>query len=152
MKKYDELIKINQNRDWPYIPDRPYRILILDGSRSGKTNALMNLIKNQRLGIVKIYLCIKNLFQSKYQLFINGGEKAETKKWKYPKAFIDYWQTIDDFYENLENYNPEKKRKVLIVFTDMTADLEANKKSSPIVFELFQEAEYRNLISKCLKL
>ena len=45
-----------------------------------------------------------------------------------------------------------QKRKVLIVFNDMTADLEANKKSSPIVFELFQEAEYRNLISKCLKL
>ena len=49
---------------------------------------------------------------------------------------------MDDVYENLEDYNPEKKRKLLIVFDDITADLEANKKSSPIVFEFSEEAEY----------
>ena len=49
---------------------------------------------------------------------------------------------MDDVYENLEYYNPEKKRKLLIVFDDITPDLEANKKSSPTVFELSEEGEY----------
>ena len=52
---------------------------------------------------------------------------------KIPKAFINYLQTIDDVYENLEDYNPTKKRIVLVVFDDMIADMESNKKSNPIV-------------------
>ena len=152
MRKFDELVKTNHNPNWPYILNNPYRILVLEGSRSDKINALMNLIKYQQPGIVKIHLYIKNLFQSKYILLINGGQKPQARKWKDSKAFIDYWQTMDDVYENLEDYNPEKKRKLLIVFDDITADLEANKKSSPIVFEFSEEAEYWNLISKCLKL
>ena len=44
MKNYDELVEINHNPNWPYISDNPYRILIIVGSRSGKTNALLNLI------------------------------------------------------------------------------------------------------------
>ena len=59
------------------------------------------------------------------------------KKLKTSTAFIDYSQTIDDVYENLKDYDPLKKRKVLIVFDDMIADVEDNKKSSPIVIELF---------------
>ena len=46
-------------------------------------------------------------------------------------------QTTDDVYENLKNYNPTKKRKVLIVFDDTIKDMESNKKLSPIVTELF---------------
>ena len=54
------------------------------------------------------------------------------------KAFVDYSQTIDDVYRNLEeDYNPTKKRRVLIVFDDMIADMESNKKLSPKVTELF---------------
>ena len=49
---------------------------------------------------------------------------------KNPKKFIDYSQTIDDVYENLEDYNQRKKRKALTVFDDMIADMEANKKLS----------------------
>ena len=49
----------------------------------------------------------------------------------------EYSQTIDDIYENLDNYNPTKKIKVLEVFDDMIADIKANKKLSPIVTELF---------------
>ena len=55
---------------------------------------------------------------------------------KIPKAFIDYSQTTDDVCENLEPCNPTKKRKVLIVFDHMTADIEANQKLSSIVTEL----------------
>ena len=70
-------------------------------------------------------------------MLINGREKVGIKKFKNSKAFIDHSQTIDDFYKNLEDYNPTKKRRVLIVFDDMVADMESSKKLSPIVTELF---------------
>ena len=60
--------------------------------------------------------------------------KSRAYKIKNPQAFIDYSQTTDDVYENLEDYNP--KKEVLIVF-DMRADIEANQKLSSIVIELF---------------
>ena len=61
------LMKIKQQySDWPYIPDRPYRILIVGGSGSGKTNALLNLMKNQ-LDIDKMYLHAKDPYEAKYQ-------------------------------------------------------------------------------------
>ena len=47
MKNYDQSVKINHKPNWPDIPDNPYRILIIDGSASGKTNVLLNLIRNQ---------------------------------------------------------------------------------------------------------
>ena len=89
---------------------------------------LLNLIKHQRPDFVKIYLYVKDPFKSKYQLLINGREKVEIENLKNPKAFINYSQTIDDVYENLVDYNPTKKRRVLIVFDDMIADMESNKK------------------------
>ena len=61
------------------------------------------------------------------------------KKLKNPKAFIDYSQITDDVYENLESCNPAKKRKVLIVFDDMIADMESNKKLSSINTDLFSK-------------
>ena len=48
------------NKKWPFIPDHPYRILIIGGSGSRKTNALLNLIKEQG-DIDKIYLYAKEL-------------------------------------------------------------------------------------------
>ena len=54
-----------------------------------------------------------------------------------PKTFIDYSKTIDDAYKNLEDYNPTKTKSVLLVFYDTIADMEANKKLSPIVTKLF---------------
>ena len=66
-------------------------------------------------------------------------------KLKISKTFIDYSQAIDDIYENLEDYNPTKKRKVLIVFDDMIADMEANKKLSPVVTELFLRRRKLNI-------
>ena len=55
MKNYDQSVEINHNPKWSYISDHPYRILIIGGSVSGKTNVLLSLIKAQRLNIVKIY-------------------------------------------------------------------------------------------------
>ena len=62
------------------LPDHPYRILIIGGSGSGKTNVLLNLIKHQQPDIEKIYLYIKDSFESKYQLLINGRKKVGIKK------------------------------------------------------------------------
>ena len=90
MKNYDQSIEIKHNPNWPYIPDHPYRILIIGGLRSGKTNVLLNLIKHQQPDLDEIYLSIKDPFESKYQLLINGREKVGIKTLKNPKAFIDY--------------------------------------------------------------
>ena len=57
--------KTQYNLKWPYIPDHPYRILMIGGTGSGKTNALLNLINNQ-LDIDKIYLYAKDLHEAKY--------------------------------------------------------------------------------------
>ena len=51
---------------------------------------------------------------------MNRREKIGTEISKNPKAFIDYSRTIDDAYENLEDYNPTRKRRVLAVFYDIT--------------------------------
>ena len=119
MKKYDESVEINHNPNWSYILEHPHRILI------GKTNVLLNLIKYQRPDTDKIYLYIKDPFKSKYQLLINKRENVRIKKFKSQKAFIDFLQTTDDFYENLEDYNLTKKRKVF-VFDDMKTEMESN--------------------------
>ena len=67
---------------------------------------------------------------------LNTMPKSKANKIKNQKAFIDYSQTTNDVYENLEDYNPTKKRKVLIVF-HMRADTASNQKLSSIVIELF---------------
>ena len=83
--------------------------------------------------------------KSKYQLVINGREKVGIKTLKNPKAFTDHSQTIDDVDENLEDYNPTKKRRVFIVFDDMIAAMESDKKLSPIVTELFFRGRKLNI-------
>ena len=66
MKNYDESVEINHNLNLLYIPGRPYRILITGGAGSGKTNVLLNLIEHQLPDIDKIYLYVKDPFESKY--------------------------------------------------------------------------------------
>ena len=66
------------NEKWPYIPDHPYRILIIGGSGSGKTNTLLNLMKQQN-DIDKIYLYAKDLNEAKYEFLIKKLKNAGTK-------------------------------------------------------------------------
>ena len=80
---------------------------------------LLNLIKNNDQIFTKIIYTSKTHY-NQHKLLINRREKLGIKKLKNPKAFNDYSQTTDDVYENLEDYNPTKKRKVLMVFDDMT--------------------------------
>ena len=80
---------------------------IIGGSGPGKANVLLNVIrKNERTDIHKIYLNVKDSFESKNEVLINGREKVEIKKLKILKSSIDYSQIMDDVYENLEDYNP----------------------------------------------
>ena len=111
MKNYVQSVKINHSPNWPYIPDHPYRILIIGGSGSDKTNVLFNLVKHQQPDNDKIYLYVKDPFEWKYQLLINWKEKVGTEILKITKEFIDYSQPFDDVYENLEDYNPKKKKR-----------------------------------------
>ena len=91
----------------------------------------MNLKKHQQPDIDKIYLYVKEPFESKCQFLINGREKVGIKTLKNSKEFTDYSQTIDYVYENLEDHNPTKKRKVLIVFDDIIVGMESNEKIKP---------------------
>ena len=136
--------KIEHNSKWSYIPDHPDRILIIGGSGLGKTNVLLNLINNQP-DIDKIYLYSKEPYEAKYQYLINKREKVGLDHFYDPKAFIEYANDMQHVYENIEDYNPEKKRKVSIVFDDMIADIINNKKLNPIVTELFIRGRKLNI-------
>ena len=70
----------------------------------------------------KIFLYVKDPFILNYQLLINRGQKVGIKQMQNIKTFIDYSQTIDYAHEN-QDYTPAKKRKVLIAFDDMVADM-----------------------------
>ena len=79
MINFDDTVNENKtkhNKNWPYIPDHPYRILIIDGSGSGKTNALINLI-NEHNDIDKIYLYSKDLSEPKYEYLIKNVKMSE---------------------------------------------------------------------------
>ena len=123
--------KIEHNPKWSYIPYHPYRILIVGGSGSGKTNALLNFINNQP-DIHKIYLYAKDPYEIKYQYLINKRGKVGLDHFKDPKAFMEYSNDMQDGYKNIEDYNPGKKHKILIVFDDMIADMINNKKLNPV--------------------
>ena len=97
-----------QNPNWPEIPDRGYRILIIGGCGSGKTNAQLNLIDNEP-DIDKTYLYVKDPSETKYKLIMNQGN-TRLKYFDDSKAFIEYSVDIDDIYKIIERYNPNKKR------------------------------------------
>ena len=113
----------NDDKNWPN------RMLIIGLSGSRKTNALLNLIQKQNNNnpIDKIYLYAKDLSEPKYQLFIEKRENAGIKNYNDATAFIEYSNTIDDVYSNIDDYNPKRKRKILIVFDDMIVDIMTNK-------------------------
>ena len=122
--------KNNKKRSgkWSYISDRPYRILIIGGSGSRKTNTLLNLINEQNY-IDKIYLYERDLSKQKDKILIKKRKDAGIKHW------IECSNTMDDVYENIHDYNPSRKRKILIIFDDMIADIMTNKRFQATIKE-----------------
>ena len=121
-----------------------HRILIIGGSGSRKANALLNLINNQP-DIDKIYLYVKDPYEAKYQFLINKRKSTGLKHFNDPKAFIEHSNDIQDVYKNIEQYNIGKKRKILIAFDDMIADVVNNKKLNPVVTGLFIRGRKLNI-------
>ena len=118
MINLDSIVNDNNkkhNEKLPYIPNHPYRTLIIGGSGSGKTNTLLNLINEQR-DIDKIYLYAKDLSESKYEHLINNRENAGIKHLNDPKAFIGCSNTINDVYENIDHYVRNRKKKGINCF------------------------------------
>ena len=147
MINLDKIVNKNNeehNEKWPYILDHPYRILIIGGSGSGKTNTLLNLINKQE-DIDKIYLYAEDLGEPKYEYLIRNRENVGIKHLNDSKAFVEYSNTMNDVYENIDNYNPNRKRKILIVFDDMIADIMTNKKFQSLIKELFIRCRKLNI-------
>ena len=120
----------NKDNNWPF------RMLIIGPSGSGKTNTLLHLINNLH-PIDKIYLYAKDLSEPKYEFLINKREQAGIKNLNDPHAFIEYSNDMDDVLDDINNYNKNRDKKVLIVFDDMIADIMSSKKFKAIIKELF---------------
>ena len=67
---------------------------------------------NEQRDIDKIYLCAKDLSELKYEYLIKNRENAGIKHVNYLNAFIEYSNTMDDVYENIDDYNRSRKRKI----------------------------------------
>ena len=145
MINFDDYVNENKtehNKNWTCVPDHPYRILTIGGSRSGKSNVLLSLIESQS-DIDKIYLSAKDPYEAKYQYLINICEKVGLKRFNDTKAFIEYSNGMHDVYKNINYYNRHKAYKILIVFDDMIVDMIRNKKLNSIVTELFIRKEIK---------
>ena len=132
----------DDNKSWPY------RKLIIGPSGSGKTNYLLNSIQRDNNIIDKIYLYAKDLEEPKHQLLIDKREKAGIKNLNDKNDFIEYSNTMDDIYDDIEDYNKKRKGKVLIVFDDMISHVMSNKKTQQVLKELFIRCRKLN-ISLC---
>ena len=120
-------------------------MLIIEPSGSRMTNALLNLMQKQNNNnpIDKIHLYAKDLSKPKYQFLNEKRENAGIKNYNNPSAFIEYPNTMDDVYSNIDDCDPKRERKMLIVFDDKIADIMTNKQFQAIIKELF--IRYRKL-------
>ena len=104
----------------------------------------MNLIE-KKPDIDKIYLYAKDLCEAKYQYLINKREVVGIDHFNDPKAFTEYSNDMRDVYKNIDEYNPDKENKILIVFDDVIADMIHNKKLNSIIAELFIRGKKLNI-------
>ena len=98
----------------------------------------MSLIETQR-DSDKIYLYAKDLYEDKYQYLIHIREKVGINHFSDPKDFIEYSKDMHDVYKSIDEYDPDKERKILIVFDDMIADMINNKNLNSILNCLLEE-------------
>ena len=88
---------------------------------------------------------MRSLSLSLYQFLINKRKNTGLRHFNDSRAFIEYSNDMDNIYKNIEEYNPNMKRKILIVFDDMIADMLSNKKFNPVVSELFIRGRKLNI-------
>ena len=146
MIKFDDIVSENKtkdNKNWPYIPDHPYRILIIGGLGSGKANVSINLI-NEQNDIDKMYVYARDLSEPKYEYLIKKCEDVGIKHLNNPNAFIECTNTMDEVYDNINDDNSNRRRKILIVF-DLIADIMANKKFQAMIKDLFIRCRKLNI-------
>ena len=134
-------IKKDDNKDWPYGK------LIIGPSGSGKINYLLNSIQKDNNIIDKIYLYAKDLEEPKYKFLIEK-KQAGIKNLNDTTAFIEHANTMDDIYDNIEDYDKKRKRKVLIVSDGMISHVMSNKKAQQVLKQLFIRCRKLN-ISLC---
>ena len=79
----------------------------------------------------------RDLSKPKYEYLIKKREDVGIKHVNNPNAFIECSDKMDDVFENILDYNPSRKRKILIVFDDIIADILTNKKFQALIKELF---------------
>ena len=108
-------------------------------NESNEDHALLNLIKEQDSDnfIDKIYFYDKDLNEPKYQFLIKRFEDAGIKHLNDSKAITEYSQCMDGVNNNIDDYNPSRKRKILILFGDMIAEFISNNKCQEMVKEVF---------------
>ena len=141
MLNLDDIVsnkKENKDNDWPF------RMLIIGPSGSGKTNTLLHLINNLH-PIDKIYLYAKDTDEKKYQFLLNKREQAGIINLNDPHAFIEYSNDMNDVLDDLNNYNKNRNKKVLINFDDMIADIMRSETFKAIVKELFIRCRKLNI-------
>ena len=122
-------------------------MLIIGLLGSGKTNTLLHLIQNlnKTTPVGKIYLYAKDLSEPKYEFLVNNRKNAGIKHFNDPTAFIEYSNDMNDVFTNIDEYNKQRKRKVLIIFDDMIADIMSSKNFKAIIKELFIRCRKLNI-------
>ena len=143
MLNLDNIVS-NKNMSSSEDSNWPFRMLIIGPSGSGKTNTLLHLINNLH-PIDKIYLYAKDIHEPKYEYLINKREQAGIKNLNDPHAFVEYSDDMNDVLDDINNYNKNRDKKVLIVFDDMIADIEYNENFKRIIKELFYRARKINI-------
>ena len=123
-----------EHNDWPF------RMLIIGPSGFGKTNTLLHLIDKFH-SIDKIYLYTKDTDEEKYQYLINKREQVGIKNLNDRHAFTEYSNDMNDVLENINSYNKNRDKKVLIIFDDMIVDIMRSEKFKAIVKELLLDVE-----------
>ena len=140
MLNLDDIVSNNNSSErngWPF------RMLIIGPSASGKTNTLLHLINNFH-PIDQRYLYAKDTDEKKYQFLINKREQAGIKNLNDRHAFIEYSNDMDNVFDNINNYNKNRDKKVLIIF-DTIADIMRSEKFKAIVKELFIRCRKLNI-------